>query len=91
LDAAPKKYQNAGFRKDFKVKTTEKAIDPFQNGGLDDEDASSVCPAFPRTRGPLPQARNYEPEAKDLKRDHSRRNNVGIFALSHHISLMRIH
>lgn len=90
MDAVPKKYQNAGFRKDFKAKTT---LDPFQNGGLDDEDASSVRPAFSHTRGPqaLPQARNYQPEAKDFKRDHSRRNNVGVCVFSHHISLIRIY
>ena len=91
LGTAPKKYQNAGFWKDFKVQRTEKAFNPFQNGGLDDEDVSSICPAFPRTQGPPPQAWNYEPEAKDLKCDHSQRNNVGVCAFSHHISLIRIH
>lgn len=73
------------------MKATENAIDPFQNGGLDDKDASSIHPAFPHTQGPLPQAWNYQPEAKDLKHDHSWRKNVGVCAFSHHILLIRIH
>ena len=80
LDAAPQKYQNAGLRKDFKdvkAKKAEEAFDPFQSGGIDDEDAVSARPAFPQTQAPAPRAR-FQPEAgKDLKRDHTRKNDVG--------------
>ena len=79
LETAPRKYNNAGLRQDLKTKKTEEIVDPFQNGGLDDDHASSVRPNFPRGL-----SRTYafygtppEPEAKDLKRDHSRKNNVG--------------
>jgi len=49
VDSAPKRYQNAGLQKDFKLKSKKlpEDIDPFQSGGLDDEDAISVRPAFP--------------------------------------------
>ena len=49
VDSAPKRYQSAGLRKDFKSKSKRlpEDIDPFQSGGLDDEDAISVRPTFP--------------------------------------------
>ena len=79
LETAPRKYNNAGLRQDLKTKKTEEIVDPFQNGGLDDDHASSVRPNFPHGL-----SRTYafygtppEPEAKDLKRDHSQKNNVG--------------
>ena len=92
LDSEPKRYQNSGLRKDLKKNSkVEETFDPFQSGGLDNEDASSTRPAFPRTQRPRPHVRS-EPEAKDLKRDQSRKNNVGyrfIFSsylsFSHHI------
>jgi hypothetical protein len=81
METALRKYNNAGLRQDLKTKKTEETLDPFQNGGLDDDHASSVRPKFPRARG---LSRTYafygtppEPEAKGLKRDHSRKNNVG--------------
>ena len=80
METALRKYNNAGLRQDLKTKKTEETLDPFQNGGLDDDHASSVRPKFPRARG---LSRTYafygtppEPEAKGLKRDHSRKNNV---------------
>jgi hypothetical protein len=75
LHSEPKRYQNSGLRKDLKKKV-EETLDPFQSGGLDDEDASSTRPAFPRTQRPHPDVHS-EPDAKDLKRDKSRKNNVG--------------
>ena len=93
LETAPRKYNNAGLRQDLKTKKTEETLDPFQNGGLDDDHASSVHPNFPRARG---LSRTYafygtppEPEAKGLKRDHSRKNNVGtsVFLITWNISL----
>ena len=84
LDSEPKRYQNSGLRKDLKKNSkVEETFDPFQSGGLDDEDASSTRPAFPRTQRSRPHVRS-EPEAKDLKRDQSRKNNVSyrfIFSL----------
>jgi hypothetical protein len=49
VDLVPKRYQNAGLQKDFKLelKKLPKDIDPFQSGGLDDKDAISMRPAFP--------------------------------------------
>ena len=37
-----------GIRQDLKTKKTEETFDPFENGGLDDDHASSVHPNFPR-------------------------------------------
>ncbi len=72
-----------GIWQDLKTKKTEETFDPFENGGLDDDHASSVHPNFPRAWG---LSRTYafygtllEPEAKGLKRDHSQKNNVGTF------------
>jgi hypothetical protein len=83
LETTPKKYNNAVPRQDLKNKRTEETFDPFQNGRLDDNHASSVHPNFPCARG---LSRTYafygtppELEAKDLKRDHSRKNNVGTY------------
>jgi hypothetical protein len=94
LDSEPKRYQNSGLRKDLKKNSkAEETFDPFQSGGLNDEDASSTRPTFPqaRTQRSHPHVRS-EPEAKDLKRDQSRKNNVGYrfifslyFSFSHHI------
>ena len=92
LETAPRKYNNAGLWQDLKTKKTEK-IDPFQNGRLDDDHASSVCPNFPHAQG---LTRTYvfygtlpEPEAKDLTHDHSWKNNVGtpVFLITWNISL----
>jgi hypothetical protein len=90
LETVLRKYNNAGLRQHLKTKKTEENFDPYQNGGLDDEHASSVRPNFPRGL-----SRTYafygtppKPEAKDLKRDHSRKNNVRTFLClsSHEIS-----
>jgi len=74
--SVPKKYQNAGLRKDLKSKKVLEVSDPFENGGLEDDDIISVRPSFPppRTRAPRPALQKY-PE--NLKRDESRRNDVG--------------
>ena len=93
LETAQRKYNNAGLWQDLKTKKTEETLDPFQNGGLDDDHASSVCPNFPCAQG---LSRTYtfygtppEPEAKGLKRDHSQKNNVGtsVFLIAWNISL----
>ncbi len=47
LETAPRKYKNAGLQQDLKTKKTEETFNPFQNGGLDDDHASSVHPKFP--------------------------------------------
>ena len=41
-------------------------------------DASAVCPAFPRMRGPTPQIQcsHAQPNDRDLKCDYSRKNDV---------------
>jgi hypothetical protein len=80
LDAVPKKYQNAGLRKDFKSKKLE-VVDPLASGGLNDEDAFSERPKFPpmRARQPLPQTQKY-PE--NLQRDPSQRNEVSFDTFS---------
>lgn len=81
MDAEPKKYERSGLRKDLKVKKVEETFDPFQSGGLNDEDASSTRPSFPRTsRIQEPQFELRAPVGKDidLKRDYSRKNNVGL-------------
>ena len=62
------------------MKITQETFDSFENGGLDDEDASAVRPSFPRTRGPKPQVRSHaHPDDRDLQRDYSRKNDVGNF------------
>ena len=82
LGTAPKKYNNAGLRQDLKTKKTEETFDPFQNGGLDDDHASSVRPNFPHAQGLKRTYAFYgtlpEPKAEDLKRDHLRKNNVSL-------------
>ena len=87
LDSELKHYQNSGLRKDLKNNSkVEETFDPFQSGGLDDEDASSTRPAFPRTQRPRPHVRS-EPEATDLKRDQSWKNNVSYrFIFSSYLS-----
>ncbi|KIM36124.1 hypothetical protein M413DRAFT_31878 [Hebeloma cylindrosporum] len=72
-DVAPKKYHNAGLRKDLNVKKAEEA---FDYGGLDDEDASAVHPAFPRTRGPMQIRSHARPDDRDLKHDYSQKNDL---------------
>ena len=46
LDTAPKKYQNAGLRKNTTSKKVPEPVDPFQSGGLNDEDADAVRPSL---------------------------------------------
>ena len=90
----PRKYNNAGLRQDLKTKRTEEALDPFENGGLDDDHASSVRPNFPPTRGlrrtyafyGTPPPAEPEPEKKGLQQDHSQKNNVDTFFSSHEIA-----
>jgi hypothetical protein len=74
LDGTPKKYQNAGLRKDLKSKKESEVIDTFQSGGLNDEDTISSRPPFPRSRAPVRLAAVQYPQ--DLQRDHSRKNEV---------------
>ena len=47
FSTAPQRYQNTGLQKDFKLKNTPEDVDPFQSGGLHDEDVISVWPSFP--------------------------------------------
>lgn len=58
----------------MKSKKLPEDTDPFENGGLDDEDIISARPSFPLPRTQAPSNQKY-PE--NLKRDESRRNNVG--------------
>jgi len=72
---APKKYANAGLRnvKPSRAAKAAETVDPFENGGLNDEDASSTWPDF------LYQAREESSNVhipQNLKRDPSRRNEV---------------
>jgi hypothetical protein len=61
------------------MKKTQETFDTFENGGLDDEDASAVRPAFPLSRT-RPQIHSHAlPDDRDLKRDYSRKNDVGTF------------
>jgi len=46
LETVPRKYNNVGLRQHLKTKKTKENFDPYQNGGLDDEHASSVRPKF---------------------------------------------
>jgi len=73
LDGMPKKYQDAGLRKDPRPKNASEVIDPFQSGGLNDEDTISSRPPFPR-RAPVPSAAVQYPQG--LQRDHSHKNKV---------------
>ena len=78
LDTAPKKYQNAGLRKDNTVKSKSvdsEAIDLYESGGLNDEDIYSERPSFPpsHTQEPVRPSQKY-PE--NLQRNRSRRNEV---------------
>ena len=82
LDLEPKKYQNAGLHKNSKPKKAKETFDPHQSGGLNDYDASSTYPAFPRTQGPHPQV-CLEHAPKELKWDQSWTNNVGTLLFSH--------
>ena len=89
----PKKIQQCRSWQDLKTKKTEETFDSFQNGGLNDDHASSVCPNFPHARG-LSRTHTFdgmplEPKAKDLKWDHSQKNNVGtsVFLIAWNISL----
>jgi len=78
---APKKYANAGLRdvKSAKAANAAETVDPFENGGLNDEDASSTRPDF------LHQAREESFNVRswsipqNLKRDPSRRNEVSLW------------
>ncbi|KAI0298193.1 hypothetical protein BC826DRAFT_907194 [Russula brevipes] len=73
FDSAPRKYQNAGLRSDTKAKKARKApevIDPLQSGGLNDEDAISARPSFPRTRAPKMSDPQYP------QRDYLRKNEL---------------
>ena len=92
MDLTLRKYDNTGLCKNFKVKKTKEAFDPFQSSGLDDEDALSTHPEFPHTQRPAPTSRTcYKPEEKklELKCDYSQRNNVGTHRYSHdHTSLI---
>jgi hypothetical protein len=76
--SAPKKYQHSGLRKDLKLHKAPETFDPLASGGLDDEDGFSVRPTFACTKVPHLGVRSQPlPAAKDLKRDHSRGNDVG--------------
>jgi hypothetical protein len=79
-DIVPKKYPNAGLRKDAGSKKVQESIDPFQNGGLNDEDADAVRPSFPQTSTPQSHApitpRFIHVQPGDFKRNPSRMNNV---------------
>ncbi|KIJ91410.1 hypothetical protein K443DRAFT_14424 [Laccaria amethystina LaAM-08-1] len=73
----PKKYQHSGLRKDLKSHKAPETFDPLASGGLDDEDAFSVRPTFACTKVPHLRVRSQPlPAAKDLNRDHSRRNDL---------------
>lgn len=76
LNTSPRKYNNSGLRKNPKTKKTQVVHDPFESGGLNDDDVVSVRPNFP----PKPLVRTYafygKPEKSSIKRDLSRQNAV---------------
>jgi hypothetical protein len=78
FDSAPKKYQNAGLQKDLNPKRAPEDIDPFQSGGLDDEDIISVWPSFPCTNNvaTIHSERSDPAFPADLQCDHSCKNKV---------------
>lgn len=81
LACEPKVYENAGLRKTFKSKNKE-TFDPLSSGGLDDDDALSTRPAFPQARSSRQVEVRRETDGKDLVRDQTRKNEVGL-TLSH--------
>ncbi|KAF8233373.1 hypothetical protein L208DRAFT_894886 [Tricholoma matsutake] len=89
-----KKYQNAGLRNDLKPNSknskVSEIIDPFESGGLADEDVVSVRPSFPShaNRAPVPRARTTYPE--DLQRNHLRKNDLVEVALDQSESNLKI-
>lgn len=78
LDTAPKKYQSAGLRKNTLSKKAQEPVDPFQSGGLHDEDADAVRPPFRRDPAPAPPMPMYP---GNLKRNHLYKNDVRPFLL----------
>jgi len=80
FDSAPKKYQNAGLRKDLQLKRAPEDIDPFQVGGLDDEDIISVWPSFSPTNNVAVHSDVAFPA--DLQHDHLHKNKVCTLLLS---------
>ncbi|KAF8235650.1 hypothetical protein L208DRAFT_1538780, partial [Tricholoma matsutake] len=76
FDSAPKKYQNAGLQKDLNPKRAPEDIDPFQSGGLDDEDIILVQPSFPCTNNvaAVHSERSDLAFPADLQRDRSCKN-----------------
>jgi hypothetical protein len=77
LDTAPKKYPNAGLRKVTKPTIAADAVDPFENGGLNDEDIISARPTFSRNQDVV-GVHIPATGGETLKRDTSRKNEVGI-------------
>jgi hypothetical protein len=67
--------QNAGLQKDLKSKKAPEIVNPFQSGGLNDEDAISCRPSFPHHHAavPLVTAVQYP---QNLQHDHSCKNEV---------------
>ncbi|KJA18015.1 hypothetical protein HYPSUDRAFT_145626, partial [Hypholoma sublateritium FD-334 SS-4] len=85
LNTSPRKYDNSGLRKAPKTKTQE-IHDPFESGGLDDDDIVSVRPNFPpNLKAPGRPTRTYafygKPETSGIKRDHSQKNAVGFSSI----------
>ncbi|KAF8221913.1 hypothetical protein L208DRAFT_1527612 [Tricholoma matsutake] len=78
FDSAPKKYQNAGLQKDLNPKRAPEDIDPFQSGGLDDEDIILVQPSFPCTNNVAAVHSKHSDLAfpADLQHDRSCKNKV---------------
>ena len=80
--SVPKTYNNSGLRKDLKSKRAPSSedmntIDPFQCGGLNDDDIISVRPPFPRTNNAaVSSACGTRAFRADLQRDYSRKNKV---------------
>ena len=76
-DTVPKKYLNAGLRNDPKPRKSPEAIDPFQSGGLGDNDALLVQPPYPPS-GPSSGAVATAPTVFPvvLQRDYSHKNTV---------------
>ncbi|KAF9471430.1 hypothetical protein BDN70DRAFT_571699 [Pholiota conissans] len=80
LKTAPKKYQNAGLRKDNNVVQKSRnadVFDPFESGGLHDEDITSDRPPLPSSNSRAERL-GAQQFPENLQCDRTRRNEVDL-------------
>ncbi|KAF9472995.1 hypothetical protein BDN70DRAFT_967282 [Pholiota conissans] len=80
LETAPKKYQNAGLRKDYNIVQKSRnadVFDPFESGGLHDEDITSDRPPLPSSN-PRAERVDVQQFPENVQRDRTRRNEVDL-------------